>query len=160
MAGRPWHVESVRQEAYAAPASAPPYHRLMSFWRAVIVWAAILVAAIANGALRQGVLIPRLGDGPAHVVSTLLLSAVVFVVTWLTIGWMGPGSAAEAWRLGLFWVALTVAFEFLAGHYVFGTPWARLVADYDVLAGRVWVLVLISTLIAPIIAARAKGLIS
>jgi len=42
-------------------------------------------------------------------------------------------------------VTLTVAFEFLAGHYVFGTPWHQLVADYNIFRGRIWVLVLITS---------------
>ena len=37
--------------------------------------------------------------------------------------------------VGIAWVALTVAFEFLAGHYVFGNSWEKLLADYNVLRG-------------------------
>ena len=47
-------------------------------------------------------------------------------------------------------VALTVAFEFLAGHYVFGNSWERLIADYDVFRGRIWILVLLMNLLAPL----------
>jgi len=54
------------------------------------------------------------------------------------------------------WVALTLAFEFLAGHYLFHNPWDKLLADYDVLHGRIWPLVLIVTLLAPVIAYRAR----
>jgi hypothetical protein len=46
----------------------------------------------------------------------------------------------------------------LAGHYVLGAPWPRLLADYDVIHGRIWILVLITTVTAPAIAARARGL--
>jgi hypothetical protein len=44
---------------------------------------------------------------------------------------------------------MTVAFELLAGHYLFGNTWERLLADYNVLRGRIWVLVLITTFLAP-----------
>ena len=47
---------------------------------------------------------------------------------------------------GIMWVALTVAFEFLAGHYVFGNSWKRLTADYNVFRGRIWILVLLTAL--------------
>ena len=33
-------------------------------------------------------------------------------------------------------------FELGFGHWVAGHPWSRLLADYDLLAGRIWVLVL------------------
>jgi hypothetical protein len=51
--------------------------------------------------------------------------------------------------VGILWAVLTVAFEFLAGHYAFGHPWPELLADYDLLRGRVWLLVLVTTLVAP-----------
>jgi hypothetical protein len=43
--------------------------------RTVEAWLLLLMAAIANGAFRVGVLIPRLGGYRAHVVSTLMLAA-------------------------------------------------------------------------------------
>jgi hypothetical protein len=80
------------------------------------------------------------------------------LVTWSTIAWIRPRSLADAWRIGLLWLALTLAFELLAGHYVFDAPWSRLLADYNLLRGRIWILVLITTFAAPVIAARAHGL--
>ena len=124
------------------------------FGRASIVWFGILLVAIANGAFRQGVLIPRVGDASGHVVSTLMLSLAVVLVTWFTIGWIGPRTRRDAWLVGGCWLTLTVAFEFLAGHYLFGTPWPVLLADYNVLRGRVWPLVLVVTFVAPAIASR------
>ena len=117
--------------------------------RAFLAWFLILILAILNGALRQGLLIPRIGDRASHVVSTLLLSLLVFLATWILLPWIRPTTARDAWLIGAFWVSLTLACEFLAGHYVFGNSWGRLLADYNVAAGRIWVLVLITTLVAP-----------
>jgi hypothetical protein len=118
--------------------------------RATLVWLTILIVAVANGALREGLLKPRLGEPSAHVLSTLLLSVAVFVVTRMTIGWIRPSGSRDGWVIGVYWVALTVAFEFLAGHYLFGTPWPVLLADYRLSEGRIWILVLASTLTAPV----------
>ena len=49
------------------------------------------------------------------------------------------------------------AFEFLAGHFLFGNPWSMRVADYNLAAGRVWVLVLLATLVAPSWAWRRRS---
>jgi len=46
---------------------------------------------------------------------------------------------------------MTVAFEFLFGHYVMGHSWHRLLQDYDLHQGRVWVLVLAWTAFGPCI---------
>jgi hypothetical protein len=54
---------------------------------------------------------------------------------------------------------LTLAFEFLAGHYLFGAPWPQLLADYNVLRDRIWVLVLATTALAPWLTARSHGLL-
>ncbi len=123
------------------------------FRRATLVWFAILLVAIGNGALRQNVLNPRLGEGSAHVLSSVLLSVAIFAVTQMTIGWIQPAGSRDGWRMGLYWVALTVAFEFLAGHYMFGKDWSVLLADYQLAQGRIWILVLASTLTAPAVCA-------
>ena len=128
-------------------------------WRGVIVWFGILLIAIANGALREAVLIPRIGGGAGHVVSTLLLAAATFVMTAATIGWIAPATRQQAWVIGVFWLGLTLAFEFLAGHVLFGRPWTVLVADYRLDQGRIWPLVLVATLVAPPLAARLRGLL-
>jgi hypothetical protein len=119
--------------------------------RALLAWLAILVLAIVNGALRQALLIPRMGERAGHVVSTLLLSLLVFGAAWILVPWIRPGTTRDAWVIGVVWVILTLSFEFLAGHYLFGNTWEKLLEDYNVAAGRIWVLVVITTLLAPVL---------
>jgi hypothetical protein len=83
------------------------------------------------------------------VLSTLLRCAAIFAVAWLAIRWIGPGSSGRAWVVGACWLSCTLAFEFLAGHYLFRQPWETLLQDYDVGHGRLWPLVLVTTLAAP-----------
>jgi len=128
-------------------------------WRAIAVWFGILVLANINGAARQAWLIPRLGEPGGRVVSTLALSGVVLLLTWLTIPWIGPASTRDAVKIGVIWLGLTLAFEFLVGHYVFGQSWRKLLEDYDITRGRIWVLVLLLVLFAPLLAARSRGLL-
>ncbi len=127
--------------------------------RALAVWLGLCLVAIANGTVRQFLLNPLLGPRAAHVVSSLLLSALIFLVAWMAVRWIGPTTAGAAWAVGLTWLLATVAFEFLAGHYLFRNPWPKLLADYDVRQGRVWALVLVATLVAPRWAAGARGLL-
>jgi hypothetical protein len=87
----------------------------------------------------------------------LLLCAIIFLVARLTIPWIRPPSARAAWQVGVLWVVLVLAFEFLAGHYVFGQPWERLLEDYNIAHGRVWVLVLLTCLVAPRLARPSSG---
>jgi hypothetical protein len=124
--------------------------------RLLIVWFAMLIMASVNGGVREAFLVPMMGPGSARVVSTLLLCAIVFLLTYVTIEWIDPRSPHDAWVIGGLWVALTLAFEFLAGHYLFGNPWSDLFAEYNVFRGRIWILAVITILVAPTVCARAR----
>lgn len=126
--------------------------------RAIVVWLAILALANLNGAVRELWLIPRLGAGSGRVLSTVMLSGLVFLVTWLTIGWIRPATTGDALRVGVLWLVLTLAFEFLVGHYLFHKQWAVLLEDYDLTRGRIWIAVPIIVLFAPLWTARLRGL--
>jgi hypothetical protein len=128
--------------------------------RALVVWFGILLLASLNGAVRDLLLTPRLGDPIARALSTIALCALIALVTWFTIRWIHPISAQDALMVGLLWLGLTLAFEFLGGHVLFHKPWSALLADYDLRRGRIWVLVLVATLLMPLWLARERGLIT
>jgi hypothetical protein len=60
-------------------------------------------------------------------------------------------SISDLILIGVIWLIITVAFEFGFFHYVMGKPWETLLADYNVLRGRIWVLVLATVLLGQII---------
>ncbi|MFL5517111.1 MAG: hypothetical protein ACJ8DJ_13190 [Gemmatimonadales bacterium] len=126
--------------------------------RSLAVWLGILVLASVNGALRDLVLAPRLGDTPARALSTVILCGLVLLVTWWSVAWIGPRSRSDAITIGVLWVVCTLGFEFLAGHYLFRKAWAELLADYDLRRGRIWIAALVVTFAAPWWMARARGL--
>jgi hypothetical protein len=125
--------------------------------KALVVWLLLAVLAPLNGAVRNAWLTPRIGEPGGHLVSTFTLCAVILLVALATIRWIGPGSGGDAALIGVLWVLLTVTFEFVAGHYAFGTAWGDLLADYNVVRGRVWVLVLVMCYLAPGLALRLRG---
>ncbi len=129
------------------------------YLRSVVTWVALAVLAVANGAVRNALISPRIGESGGHVVATGMLCALIILVTMSLIKWLGPESGNDAVKIGLLWLLMTVAFEFLAGHFLFGHPWSRLFADYNVAKGRVWVLVLIATFFAPLLSARFRKLV-
>jgi hypothetical protein len=116
-----------------------------------------MILAIVNGSVREFLVTPRFGPRQGHAISTLLLFSAIVAVAFITIRWIGPATAAQAWRVGIVWLAFTLAFEFLAGHYLFGTPWGTILADYNVLEGRIWPLIPVVTLVAPVWAFSRLG---
>ena len=126
--------------------------------RAALAWLVLLALAIANGAARETFLTPRFGVPLGHAISTMVLSVLIFIVGSLVMPWIGPATVREGWVIGTIWVALTIGFEFLGGHFIFGRPWQVLVADYNVFAGRIWVVVLIVTLLTPVLSFKTHAL--
>jgi len=60
-----------------------------------------------------------------------------------------PSSGREAISIGLCWMVLTVAFEFVFFRYAGGHSWSELLGNFNVTQGRVWVIVLAWLLMAP-----------
>ena len=125
--------------------------------RLLLVWCVLLALAIGNGAFRETVFVPRFGAQIGHALSTVSLCGLILLAVWLLFPWVDIGSRSDAIKAGLFWLGLTVAFEFLAGHYLFKKPWQVLLADYDLSAGRVWIAVLVTTFLAPLVAGLIRG---
>jgi hypothetical protein len=117
--------------------------------KAALVWLVLLVVMFANGTFRVLVLQPRLGEDLARQVACLPGIGLILVLTWLFLGRVGELETRALLEIGLLWLVLTVAFEFLFGHYVAGASWGSLLADYDVGRGRLWSLVLLVVLVAP-----------
>lgn len=131
---------------------------LLAF-RAICLWWFIFLVAIANGLFREGVLSPVLGSGLALPVSGVLLSILILLVAFATVPFLKTGKAFALLLVGLLWVALTLAFEFLFGHFVAGKSLPELLKVFDVLGGDLFLVALCVTAIAPWVAARARGLL-
>ena len=117
--------------------------------KAMLMWLVLLVVMMVNGVLRVLVLQPRLGESLARQGACVSGMLVIFVMTGLFVSRLGPFSRRELLKIGALWLVLTVAFEFLLGRFVSGASWEALLAEYDLTRGRLWPLVLSTTLIAP-----------
>ena len=108
-----------------------------------VSWIGMVIIAIMSGVIRDAVYGKPLGDLRAHQISTFTLIILSGLYLWLLGLTWNITSPGQAITIGLIWLALTVAFEFLFGHYVMKHPWTRLLHDYNILKGRIWVLVLV-----------------
>lgn len=116
------------------------------------IWFILVVAAILNGTFRESFITPKVGEHAGHVISTIIFICVILAVTYLFISNLKIDyTKTDLLLIGAFWLILTILFEFGFGHYVAGHSWDRLFADYNILKGRVWSLVLLTTFIAPLL---------
>jgi hypothetical protein len=128
------------------------------FWlRATVTWLGFAVLAVACGWLRVRLLEPLVGEPSAHVAGTLAVCALFLYCIARFVRWTKVHARGRLLALGVFWTTLTVAFEFGFGHYGLGHSWARLLADYNILAGRIWVLVLLTLYAGPRVVVRVSG---
>ena len=126
-------------------------------WKYILGWFGLLIVAMINGGVRDALYKSAAGDLAAHQISTLTgILLFGFVIWWMTRLWPIE-SSQQAWTIGLIWLVMTVAFEFLFFHYVTGHSWSELLGDYNILEGRVWVLVLLWTLVAPYVFFRLRS---
>ena len=115
------------------------------------VWLGMAVVAVANGVFRETVLIPRMDEYAAHVLSTALLVVAILAVSFGYFQWSATEYAlAELIVIGVGWTVLTVGFEFLVGAAE-GTPVSVTIGQYDVFAGQVWIAVPLTLLFAPVL---------
>lgn len=129
---------------------------LGSIGKAVVVWLGILVLAVANGLLREALLVPVLGEFRALILSGILLAALIPAVAYLALPWLGRLPVAAYLAVGLGWLCLTLVFEFAFGRLIQGRPWPELLEAYTFRDGNLWPLVLLVTAAAPYVAARIR----
>lgn len=122
-------------------------------WKSVGFWFVLLIVAIVSGGLRESLLKSRIGELRAHQVGTVLVCVIFFGLIALFVRWTNP-SEREALFIGGLWVGMIILFEAFMVRVWMGKPWSTVFADYNVVKGRLWVLVLITTLFGPWIASR------
>jgi len=118
------------------------------------VWLLMLVAAFLNGALRELLIVRLVGEQVGHVISVCVLSGVIFGLAYLFVTALQPLPASRLLGIGLFWLLLSLLFEFGFFHYVMHEPWEKLLADYNVFRGRLLIVVWLTTLFSPLICGR------
>lgn len=122
---------------------------LTSLWKYVAAWFGMLLVAIANGAVRDLFYAKYMSELAAHQVSTLTGILLLGVVIRAFVHLVPPTSGRHAFFIGLLWMAMTLAFEFLFFHFIGGHSWSQLLANYDILNGRVWIVVPLWVAVAP-----------
>jgi len=124
--------------------------------KSFLVWLLFIPLAIANGALRDILLTPALGDTLGRAVSSLSLSILILGLTVLLVKRLGVNTRAGYLTVGAFWLVLTVLFEVSFFVLIMGHPMDELLGDFDIFRGRLWLIVLTTTFFAPLLASKMR----
>ena len=113
--------------------------------------------AIANGFVREKGYRELFGELRAHQISTLSGIFLFFVYTWLISMRWPLASQGQALAAGAYWCCFTVVFEIIFGRFVRKYAWQKIAADYDLLKGRLWGLLMIWLLVLPAVVYRIRS---
>lgn len=126
---------------------------MMKYLQAVLIWVLIVPLAILNGGLRENIL-NKLGDA-ALPLSGIILSICIFVVAFLLIPKIKNCKRIDYLVFGLIWLVLTNIFD-LSMYLSEGGGITDLFNSYNFLIGNLWIVVVLTTLFAPMIVAKIK----
>ncbi len=130
-----------------------------TLFKATGIWLVIVVAAILNGVFREKVLVPAIGASMGLPLSGVLLAVLVFLVTLLLVPFIASSESKAYIWVGIFWVILTLFFEFLFGHFVAGKSWQEIMQVFNIKTGDLFIFVLFVTAISPWLSAKLRGIL-
>ena len=120
--------------------------------RAILTWFLFIPFVFMNAAVRELVYKPFTGELLAHQVSTITGSVAFFLLAYFLLRhYMYNTPNNKLLLIGLMWVALTIVFEFGLGIFVTGASWNKMLNDYNIGQGRIWIFFLVIILITPFI---------
>lgn len=122
---------------------------MKKYLQAVAIWFLIIPIAILNGGLRENVLI-KLGTA-ALPLSGIILSLCIFVMAFLFIPKIKDCKKTDYIFIGIIWCCLTNLFD-LSMFVMDGGGILDLIKQYYFWTGNLWIMVVLSTLSAPILA--------
>ncbi len=115
-----------------------------------LLWFPMLLLAILNGTARDLWYKKFVGDLTAHQISTFSLILLFGLYIYLMLSISPPHSNSQAILIGIMWLIMTLIFEFGFGRFR-GKSWSALFGDYNILKGRIWILIPLWVAIAPYI---------
>ena len=126
------------------------------YLQAVLIWILIVPIGILNGGLREMVL-NKLGE-IALPLSGIILSMCIFLMAYFLIPRIRNCKKSDYYVFGIIWFFLTNLFDW-AMYLYSGGGFMDLLRAYNFLTGNLWIVVVLSTLFAPMVAAKMKRLI-
>jgi len=117
-----------------------------------VVWLLLMGVESLHGMARIVLLEPGLGDLRARQVAVFTGSLLIFTLAFFCVRWIGATTKRQLLEIGALWLLLTVAFEIVLGRFVMQLSWARIAADYNLLAGGLMPIGLIVLALAPLLA--------
>lgn len=117
----------------------------------LIAWLGLMILGIFNGVLRVTTYGKFMPEIRAHQLSSFTGILFFSIAVYLLHRFRPMESVNQAILIGLSWFSLTLIFEFSFGRFIMKHPWKKLIYDYRIDKGRLWLLVLVWIFIVPVV---------
>jgi hypothetical protein len=124
--------------------------------RSLAIWLLLIAAEVLHGIARAIFLVPHVGEFRSNQLGVFTGSLIILVIALLFVRWLGATRSSQLLGIGVLWLVLTLAFEFLFGHFVIGASWERLLADYNVPEGGLLPFGMVVLTLSPWIAGKVR----
>lgn len=124
--------------------------------KALAIWLIMAIAAVANGVLRESILNQYFGVAYALPVSGVFLAILVLIILYFSMNLFMAEKPSHYLLLGLFWVWLTLSFEYGLGYFIRGMELSEINQIFNVASGNLFALVIIVILFGPLTVAYFK----
>ena len=131
---------------------------LIILLKATGIWLLIVIAAIINGVIREKLIVPIAGIETALPLSGITLSIIIFLISLVSVSFIGAMETKTFLAIGVLWVLLTLSFEFLFGHYVVGKSWKEIMQVFNIQKGDLFIVVLFVTAVSPWVTGKIRGI--
>jgi hypothetical protein len=126
--------------------------------KSILIWFSILVLAILNGAFRNYITTPLIGEKYSRPMSGITLCGLIFIDSLFFIPLLGKGLKRTYIQMGILWVLLTIIFETILG-LVQGMSFNKIINAYNITTGDLWLIVVLFIGFVPMIIAKMKHII-
>jgi hypothetical protein len=130
-----------------------------AFIKSIGIWLIIVLAAILNGFIREKALMPIFGIQASLPLSGITLSLLILIIAYFLVPLIGKHHGRVFFFIGVLWVGLTLAFEYLFGHFVLGKSWAEINDVFNLKDGNLFVVAVFISAAAPWLVAKLRGIL-
>jgi len=115
------------------------------------MWILFIPIPVINGILRENWYKQKIGEIGTNIVGFFVLSSFFLIYTYLFFrNQISDFSISKLFLVGAVWLFMTLVFEFGIGLYSHRS-WSYMLADYNILKGRLWPLCLVVIFFTPLI---------
>ncbi len=122
--------------------------------KALAIIVLLILLEIGNGIFRMKFLLPRFKNHRSRQIGVLSGCTIIFIVSLLSIKWIGVTNPSEALQVGLLWIFVMLLFEILFGKLFFRMPWKKIFDDFNIAKGNLLLIGMIFLLFAPFLAGK------